>query len=170
MNRRVLILATLHQLQGAENRHGNLHDPMYIKLLNQLIVAEEIDFIFEEASGRGPTTAEKLSLDIFGPGRYLDVDPHRDEREKFGIPKESNDFYMIGSPPGAVFASWQFHEVHEIREEYWLKQLARQSFKSALMVCGLAHVLSFAFRLHAANFSVKALDYANWQRNTAPRS
>jgi hypothetical protein len=106
-----------------------------------------------------------LSLDKLGPNRYFDVDPPRDEREKFGIPKDSNDFYMIGSPPSAAFASWQFHEVHALREEFWVQQLAKQEFTSALMVCGLTHGLSLASRLHAAHFSVKALEYANWQRN-----
>ncbi len=167
MNRRVTILATLHELQGAEKRHGNRSDPMYSALIDQLMIAEGIDFVFEEASGWGPTIAEKLAFDKLGPKRYLDVDPGRDEREKFGIPRDSNDSYMIGSPPTAAFASWQFHEVHAMREEHWIQQLTNQEFKSALMVCGLAHLLSFAFRLHAANFSVRSLDYASWQRNGA---
>ncbi len=165
MNRRVTILATLHELQGAERRDGNVHDPMYKALLDQLMAREQIDFIFEEASGWGPTVAEKLARERLGSDRYLDVDPGREERAKFGIPPDSNDSYMIGSPPSAAFAHWQFHEVHERREEFWLQQLTKQEFNSALMICGLAHVLSFAFRLDAANFSVKALEYANWQRH-----
>jgi hypothetical protein len=169
-NRRVTILATLHEVQGAEQRNGTVKDPKYIELLNQLLVAETIDFVFEEASGLGPTIAEKLSLDQLGPNRYLDVDPHRNDREKFGIPRNSHDFYMIGTPPAAAFASWQFHEVHALREEFWVQQLTEREFKSALMVCGLAHMLSFASRLHAACFSVKTLEYANWQRNDAPKT
>jgi hypothetical protein len=165
MNRRVTVLATLHELQGAEQRHGNFFDPKYTELLDQLILAEEIDFIFEEASGLGPTIAEKVSLEKLGSNRYLDVDPRKDKRERFGIPKDSNDFYMIGSPPTVAFASWQFHEVHAKREEFWLQQLAGYEFKTGLMICGLTHMLSFAFRLHAANFRVKALQYASWQRN-----
>jgi hypothetical protein len=167
MNRRVTLLATLHELQGAEKRPGNVDDPMYAKLLKQLIIGEGIDFVFEEASGWGPTTAEKLSLGMLGPNRYVDVDPPREERAKFGIPADSNDSYMIGSPPKVAFASWQFHEVQARREEFWIQELTRQEFESGLMVCGLAHGLSFAFRLHAANFSVKALEYANWHRPRA---
>jgi hypothetical protein len=162
------VLATLHELQGAEKRHGNMRDPKYTELLKQLIGTEQVDFIFEEASGQGPTIAERLSTEYLGPGRYLDVDPHRDEREKFGIPKDSHDFYMIGTPPKVGHASVLFHEVHALREEFWIRQLAKEEFASALMVCGLAHLLSFTFRLHAANFSVKSLDYATWQRERAP--
>jgi hypothetical protein len=52
---RVTVLATLHVVQGAEKRLGNVHDPMYVALLNQLMISEGVDFIFEEASGLGPT-------------------------------------------------------------------------------------------------------------------
>lgn len=164
VNRRVTILATLHELQGAEKRPGGVSDPMYEALLKQLMAAERIDFVFEEAAGMGPTIAEKLSLERLGPGRYLDVDPGREDRSQFGIALDSHDSYMIGSPPEVAFASWQFLDVHKRREEFWVRQMAGREFHSALMVCGLAHVLSFAFRLHAANFSVKALEYANWHR------
>jgi hypothetical protein len=165
VNRRVTILATLHELQGAEKRPGSMNDPMYEALLKQLMSAERIDFVFEEATGMGPTIAEKLSLEKLGPGRYLDVDPGREERSQFGIASDSNDSYMIGSPPQVAFASWQFLDVHIRREEFWVRQLESREFHNGLMVCGLAHVLSFAFRLHAANFSVKALEYANWHRS-----
>jgi hypothetical protein len=63
MNPRLTVLATLHVIQGAEKRVGNVHDPMYVALLNKLMVSESVDFIFEEASGLGPTIAEKLALE-----------------------------------------------------------------------------------------------------------
>ena len=37
--------------QGAKGRSGNSEDPMYVKLLEQLLGAEGFDFIFEEAAG-----------------------------------------------------------------------------------------------------------------------
>jgi hypothetical protein len=43
--------------------------------------------------------------------------------------------------------------------------MQQHEFKSALVICGLVHLLSFAFRLQNANFSVQAINYANWQRN-----
>jgi hypothetical protein len=51
------------------------------------------------------------------------------------------------------------------REELWIKRMQQSEFKSALMICGLVHLLSFAFRLQAAKFSVQAIDYGNWHRN-----
>jgi hypothetical protein len=124
-----------------------------------------VDFIFEEASGLGPTIAEKLSQEELGFGRYLDMDPARTERAEFGIPANSSEPHMIGTPPTVAFANWQVLEVHAKREELWLRRMQEHQFESALVICGLVHLLSFAFRVQAANFSVQAINYANWQRN-----
>jgi len=162
---RVTVLATLHVVQGAEKRLGNVRDPMYVALLNKLMISEGVDFIFEEASGLGPTIAEKLSLQELGFGRYLDIDPARGDRAEFGIPANSSEPNMIGEPPTVAFANWQLLEVHAKREELWVKRIQQHDFKSALVICGLVHLLSFAFRLQEAKCSVQAINYANWQRN-----
>ena len=162
---RVTVLATLHVVQGAEKRAGNVHDPMYVELLKKLVASERVDFIFEEASGLGPTIAEKLALETMPFGHYVDIDPGRSERPDFGIPANSSEPYMIGAPPTVAFANWQVLDVHAKREELWLARMKQRKFESALVICGLVHLLSFAFRLRAANFSVQAINYANWQRN-----
>jgi|HubBroStandDraft_6_1064221.scaffolds.fasta_scaffold654416_1 hypothetical protein len=162
---RVTVLATLHVIQGAEKRVGNLHDPMYVALLNKLMVSESVDFIFEEASGLGPTIAEKLALERLAFGHYVDIDPSRAERADFGIPANSSEPNMIGTPPTVAFANWQILEAHKNREELWVKRIEQHKFESALAICGLVHLLSFAFRLQNAKFSVQAINYANWQRN-----
>ncbi|SRR6266567_3097731 len=159
MGRLVVVLATQHELQGAEKRMGSVNDPLYTELLEELVHAEGLDFIFEEATGLGPTIAEKLSLSKLGPKRYLDVDPSLDERERFGIPKVTNNPFMVGPPPDAAFADWQFHEVHAKREKFWIQRMIERDFKAALMICGIAHGLSFTFRLQAAKFTVKTATY-----------
>ncbi|HEV2522639.1 MAG TPA: hypothetical protein VGT24_09700 [Candidatus Acidoferrales bacterium] len=165
MNPRVTVLATLHVVQGAEKRVGNVHDPMYVALLNKLMASEEVDFIFEEASGLGPTIAEKIALEQLAFGHYVDIDPARGERPEFGIPGNSSEPQMIGVPPTVAFANWQILDVHAKREELWVRRMREHEFQSALVICGLVHMLSFAFRLQGANFSVQAINYANWQRN-----
>jgi hypothetical protein len=165
MNPRVTVLATLHVVQGAERRVGNVYDPMYVALLNNLMASEGVDFIFEEASGLGPTIAEKLALEQLTFGHYVDIDPARSERAEFGIPANSSEPLMIGAPPTVAFANWQVLDVHAKREELWLRRMKEHRFESALVICGLVHLLSFAFRLQAAQFSVQAINYANWQRN-----
>jgi hypothetical protein len=162
---RVTVLATLHVVQGAEKRVGNVHDPMYVTLLEKLMISERVDFIFEEASGLGPTIAEKLALEKLAFGHYVDIDPARNERGDFGIPTNSSEPNMIGSPPSVAFANWQILDVHAKREELWLQRIQQRKFESALVICGLVHLLSFSFRLQTAKFSVQAINYANWQRN-----
>jgi hypothetical protein len=138
---------------------------MYVTLLNNLMASEGVDFIFEEASGLGPTIAEKLALEQLAFGHYVDIDPARSERAEFGIPANSSEPLMIGAPPTVAFANWQVLDVHDKREELWLRRMKEHRFESALVICGLVHLLSFAFRLQAAQFSVQAINYANWQRN-----
>ena len=162
---RVTVLATLHVVQGAEKRVGNVHDPMYVALLEKLMISEGVDFIFEEASGFGPTIAEKLAIEKLAFGHYVDIDPSRTERPEFGIPANSSEPHMIGEPPTVAFANWQLLDVHARREELWLARIRQRQFQSALVICGLVHLLSFAFRLQAAQYSVQAINYANWQRN-----
>jgi hypothetical protein len=162
---RVTVLATLHVIQGAEKRLGNVHDPMYVALLNKLMISEGVDFIFEEASGLGPTIAEKLALEQLAFGHYVDIDPARTDRPDFGIPTNSSEPNMIGALPTVTFANWQILEVHAKREELWVQRIQQREFQSALVICGLVHLLSFAFRLQHAKYSVQAINYANWQRN-----
>jgi hypothetical protein len=138
---------------------------MYVALLKQLMASEGVDFIFEEASGLGPTIAEKLALDQLPFGHYLDIDPSRAERANFGIPANSSESHLIGSPPRTASASWQILSVHAKREELWVERMKQHKFQSALVICGLVHLLSFSFRLQQAKFSVQAINYANWQRN-----
>jgi hypothetical protein len=163
MNRLVVVLGTTHELQNGENNPRKIDDPQYRELLDLLIAEDGIDFIFEESGGLGPTTSQELSLK-WGPNRYLDVDPPREERLKFGIPENTNEHIFLGSPvatpPTAVTADRIFHEAHAIREKFWLQQITKQDFKKALMICGQNHTLSFAFRLCAANFDVKTITYA----------
>jgi hypothetical protein len=165
MGPRVTVLATLHVFQGAEKRLGNVHDPNYIALLDKLMVSEAVDFIFEEATGLGPTIAEKLALEKLAFGHYVDIDPARNDRPAFGIPVSSAEPNMIGTPPTVAFANWQILDVHAKRERLWVERIQQRRFESALIICGLVHLLSLAFRLQDAKYSVQAINYANWQRN-----
>jgi hypothetical protein len=162
----VIVLSTQHELQG-EKFHGYVEDPFYEQLLKNLIVNEKLDFIFEEASGRTPTITENLASSVLGPNRYLDVDPSRDQREGLGISPTTNEPWMIGTPPNVAFANWQFPDVHAKREEFWIQRMMERDFTSAVIICGLAHGLSFAFRLQSAKFKVKAITYGKSQSDPA---
>jgi hypothetical protein len=106
MARSMVVFGTSHALQGAQNYPGvSVNAASYSKLIEQLISRQTIDFIFEEASGKGPTIVSKLAGHI----PYLDVDasPGNPSEPAFTAktgsvaipidpddPDLSNDFYV----------------------------------------------------------------------------
>jgi hypothetical protein len=151
----LIVLGTDHRLQG-KNFLQSIDDPCYRKVVEDLI--HGLDFVFEEASGHAPTHAELLAGTCGGvtPIRYLDVDPSKEDRDEHGLSAETGQPLMVDlfqSPP--CFARTEFVDKHAAREEFWLKRIRGQDFISALMICGHAHCLSFAFRLKSAGFNVQ---------------
>jgi hypothetical protein len=129
-------------------------------LLKDLVPTIGIDFLFEEATGLGPTTAERLVAKTLGPYRDLEIDSPGSKREEFFIPTKSNEPQMVGNPMDeARFANWQLLGTHEARESLWLRRIIDSKFGKALIVSGRVHTLSFAFRRRQSNFQVKAMGY-----------
>src|SRR5713101_466648 len=162
MDRLVVVLGTSHQVQGAENGRRNIKDPSYSVLVEKLVDTKEIDFIFEEASGLGPTTAERFALPRLGQDRYLDIDPHRDKRHEYGISVDTGSIWPIhpyDSSPAPDVANWENVHEHAKREELWLQTIKDQDFGKGLFICRFDHTLSFAFKLRSADFVVEALSY-----------
>jgi hypothetical protein len=149
MSRKVVVQATIHDVQGAQNRpRGTFEDPDYCGLIETLIDHHSIGSIFEEACARGPTTAGKLA-DARGL-RYLDVDARA-----FGI--------EIDTEEGPLFAQEKLDaQVH--REEFCVKRITEQGFGSGLMICGYLHIFSIAVRLQDAGFAVAVHKYSPFHK------
>jgi hypothetical protein len=159
----VVVLSVPHQLQGRQFR-DYVEDPCYPTLLKELLFG--VEFVFEEAAGCGPSIAEKLVRDGYAGGHYLDIDPRADQREKYGMAPITID-------PGHS-TSWyncQMVDEHRKREKFWLEQVKSEQFQKALVICGLHHGLSFAFRLEAAGFpDVELYDYVPFHKLGAKSS
>lgn len=156
-----VVLGTSHQLQGIQNLSNSVADPDYADLVEQLICSYRIDFIFEEASGLGPTTAQGLAESL-GPDCYLDIDPHRRDRPRFGIAQNTDSPQLIdpGDPSKArEIARWARLGDHAKREGLWLQRILERQFKNGLVICGFFHTLSLAFRLQSGGFETKACSY-----------
>lgn len=156
--RLVVILGTSHALQMAENwqdRKYNVDDSVYIELVEHFTTCSgvPVGYIFEEASGRGPTAAERLAEGLHL--EYMDIDPHPDNRHLHGLCRET------GQPLDEPFESvrWTFAEKQFKREDFWVQRIREAQFQSAIVICGLAHTLSLAGRLIAAGFEVFAHEY-----------
>jgi hypothetical protein len=171
LTRTVILLGTSHRVQGAERRSSNIKDPDYDALVRQLSRTFAIDFLFEEASGLGPTFAEKFAMREMGPNRYKDIDPSAEYRRKLGITETSKD-YRIGNA-NLDTGHWGYGreeliDAQEQRECFWLPSIREQDFSRALLICGHAHLLSFAFRLKAENFEVRAYSYMPYKLLALP--
>jgi hypothetical protein len=155
-----VVLGTSHQLQGIQDLQGSLCDLDYKDLLEQLIWNHKTDFIFEEASGLGPTTARHLAQQL---GRnYLDIDPNSNERQVYGITQKT-DFHQPIDPGNPDKSSevfwWVIADEHAKREEIWLGKILEAKFDNGLVICGFFHILSFAFRLRSAGFHTRVCYY-----------
>jgi len=159
----VILLGTAHRLQGAEKGSCNIEDPDYATLIEQLCGSFSVEFVFEEASGLGPTFAERFATDRIGRNRYKDIDPGAQERKRLGIGDGTSRDYRIGKLNFETshwgYAREELIDIHEKRERFWLPFIRTQEFSRALLICGQAHLLSFAFRLQAENLDVKAYSY-----------
>lgn len=153
--RSVLVLGTNHRLQGSPIYPRSVKDPGYLPLLRDLIDTESIDFIFEEASQCGPTTAERLveSMKDVRQIRYLDIDPHPDLAHQHGIVDQNGEVF-----PKDIGAEQKVEE-DILREELWCKRIAEQTFTNALVICGYLHTLSVTFRLRSVGFSMRFQAY-----------
>src|ERR1700676_779933 len=89
MTKHVTVFGVSHRIQGAPTRVANIDDPSYEVLIRRFLELERKDFVFEEASGLGPTFAEKVAIETLGSGKYRDVDPSRDERPKYEIAEDT---------------------------------------------------------------------------------
>jgi hypothetical protein len=159
----VILLGTSHRVQGALKGIRNVEDPDYKTLVEQLSQTFSVDFVFEEASGLGPTFAEKFALQRIGPNRYKDIDPSVEQRKKLGIAPDTGKDYRIGrlnlDTNHWGYGREELIDAQEQREHFWLPFIRERDFRRALLVCGQAHLLSFAFRLKADNLEVRAYSY-----------
>jgi hypothetical protein len=156
------VLGTSHALQGATKRTDNIDDPTYALVIKKLILEYSVDFIFEEASEQGPTTAEALAgaYQI----EYVDMDLNEDHREQHGLPMYTARNFEIcrASEPHAprhedLVEEYVSNQLK--REQYWIDQIKRRVFKGALVICGYLHSFSVAHGLIAAGFSPMVLTY-----------
>jgi hypothetical protein len=156
---KVKILAVPHTLQGP-HFIGYVKDPSYPKLLDQLF--NGVDFVFEECGNKPSSHARDAAVKSLGADRYQDLDPS--DRTAHGI-KAKTGGQRLFDPANGRYYEFTSPADQLPREEYWVRIIGGQKFKNALAVVGLAHSLSFAFRLQASGFTVdEAISYTPYDR------
>ncbi len=161
MNRSVLLLATHHKFQGPRFC-GFVEDPSYKILIEMCVRVRRIDFVFEEAGKRGPSIAEECTNSLLGPGHYLNIEPPGNALRKYGIAEdiETETGHWIDDHDKSLGKYvCQNVDAHKSREVRWLQRIDAQPFEKGLVICGVGHSLSFAFRLQTAGFSAELCTY-----------
>lgn len=143
----IVILGTSHRVQGSPMFPNSVDDPEYPQKLKLIISEKSIDFVFEEASGCGTTTAARL-VGSGGPIRYLDVDPHPSVAHEFGIVTAAGNAFPVN------ISKTELVEEQVKREELWVKRIVETDFRNGLLICGYLHTLSMAFRFKNAGLGV----------------
>lgn len=163
MDKSAVVLAVPHRIQGPKFQ-GYIEDRSYSPFVKKLMY-DNIDFVFEEAAGYGPSIAEQLAKTFQRPVGYLDIDPTPDERPKYGIAK------VVGSGgPVDPCNSPDVYETSKVdeqgkREQVWVNRITESHFQKGLVIVGLAHSLSVAFRLVAAGVAViDTYDYTPYSK------
>lgn len=156
MSKSAVLLGVPHQLQGLGFR-GYVEDPSYSRLVKTLMGG--VDFVFEEATGRGPSIAEQLVGFSQRPVQYLDFDPPPDERPKHGIEKLVGGGWPIDPCNSSDVCETSTVGEQRKREELWLDRVLSKPFEKALVIVGLAHSLSFTFRLTSKGINVNESQY-----------
>jgi hypothetical protein len=156
----VFVLGTSHHLQMAERRaarENNVADPLYTELIKHFLrptcLGDAVDAIFEEASGCGPTAAEKLAKEL--GLAYRDVDPHPNERYLHNLSPETGEPL---APPFDLVVRVS-HEQHSKREDLWVTKIGQEEFRAAVVICGFLHTLTLSEKLTNAGFVVYAYVY-----------
>jgi hypothetical protein len=151
MSKSAVVLGVPHQLQGP-GFQGYVPDPSYSRLVKTLMGG--VDFVFEEATGRGPSIAEQLVGSSQRSVQYLDFDPTPADRPKHGIAKVVGGGWPIDPCNSSDACETSTVEEQRKREELWLDRVLSKPFEKALVIVGLAHSLSFTFRLASKGIGV----------------
>jgi hypothetical protein len=152
--KKLIIFGTYHEVQGVQGADfKSIDDPDYKALLEELIELHNVDFIFEELSGYGPSIASEMTT-----VSHVDMDSETtdDALVKFSEPQKT----MFRPKSKAQETAFKLGlEVQNWRESRWVLKIKDQQFETGLVICGLVHSLSVAFRLQAEGFEVHVYTY-----------
>jgi hypothetical protein len=136
---KICIFGTHHAYQLNTKRQG------YLQNIKSLIQIHSVDLVAEEASGVTTTRAKEIADEA--KVAWLNVDLTGEER------KHVPDFNPAGIGTQIDFDFYWF------REWVWVIRTTKAMKKSALLICGLAHVMGVADKFSSLGFNVETHVY-----------
>jgi hypothetical protein len=132
-----IVVGTHHVFQKS------LYDSVFVDFVLELARYHRVDFIAEEANTCSWTYAERLSAYVDAGWANVDLTPEQRSLMHLENP-------MAASIPGdeRFFKTAQMIlPPHAIREWVWAIRAAKRTKHCCLLICGIAHTLSIAFKL-----------------------
>lgn len=150
--KKIYLLGVNHAVQWNTNKDKTT---FYLQYLKKIIRKYNIQFIGEEWNSDSSkinniliTTTHKLSDKLGIP--YEECDPNIRERESRGIPNNNQILKKLNIHAEDLIKGTRKDEISIeqskyfcIREKYWLEQLNKHKFNTAIFICGSQHLVSF---------------------------
>jgi MoxR-like ATPase len=116
-----IVLGVSHRVQVDDPNapFKTFDDPVYKKIVREIVSNEHIDFVGEEA-GNKTTHAEQIALELLGPGHYLNVNPSAEEEQTLGVVSPCH-----GSSLGEPHVMHWSVEKNERRETFWVDRIVK---------------------------------------------
>ena len=146
-----VVLGVDHRIQGDPDVRGAFNDLDYRALIEAIISCGKIDFVGEERN-LNITFAERITDQLLGTGRYINIDIPPGEREA----QEIGDTTRM---PLFNFETRHDLEAHDKRESFWVKRLVEKTAIRGLLICGSLHTFSVSLKLMGLKFKVDACTY-----------
>jgi hypothetical protein len=153
-----VVLGVSHRVQvdNPDAPFKTFDDPVYKKIVREIVSNEHIDFVGEEA-GNKTTHAEQIVLELLGTGHYLNLNPSAEEEEILGVAQPCH-----GSPLGEPPVMYWSVEKNERREAFWVDRIVKANPTRGLLICGCFHAFSIAAKLFEREFKIETRTYMPW--------
>lgn len=141
MTPNITILGLDHSLQQNDPT-GDLRNTLL-----PVLVKSRADLVGEEAHLIPSTVAQQIAKELGKP--WLNIDMNTEERIQAGIYDELSSrpwgpIFEDGNPVGMT--GYYLPHADGVREEHWVSQILRPSLSSAVVLCGVLHLVPVAER------------------------
>jgi hypothetical protein len=137
-------------------------------LLERLVGESRVELIAEEAYKLPTTVGFRLACRANMP--WVDIEMNDTERQQAGIYDELNkrpSGPLLKDDRSMVPTERYLPHADDVREAHWVNRVMQHHVSSALVICGVLHLVPFAAKLRSKGCTVKERNVCNesWYKN-----